>query len=403
MLSRILLAFLFFLATCLASKAATADVIAATAAELTEAIFQANSGADPTIILRDGTYTLDAALWVEAAGVTVRSQSRHRAAVIIEGQGMTGDVTHIFNVAGANFTVCDVTLRRVSQHAIQMQGQLNADGLRVRNVIIQDTGEQMLKVAYDQAHPEVGSDGGVVEDCLFEYTAGIGPQWYIGGVDAHNARNWIIRRNTFRGIRSPADDVAQHAINFWSNSQNTLVEGNTIINCDRGIGFGLGDRGHVGGIIRNNMIYHDASEGFADVGIALESASDAQVYNNTIFFANSYPNAIEYRFPATTGALIANNLANRAIAARDGASGTVSHQVTEALASWFVNPEAGNLHLKSAVAVVVDQGRSIPGLTTDFDGEARPQGRGIDIGADEYKTATSTPVLLLLLGGASPG
>jgi hypothetical protein len=397
MTSPTVLALLAFLVACLSGTPAGADVIVSTAAALTEAIIQANDGGDPAILLQDGTYTLDDALWVAAPGVTVRSLSGHRAAVIIEGQGMEGDVTHIFNVAGRNFTVRDVTLRRVSQHAVQLQGQLNADAPVIRNVIIQDTFEQMVKVAYDPDHPEVGSDNGLVEGCLFEYTAGIGPQWYIGGVDAHNARNWIIRRNTFRGIRSPSEDVAQHAVNFWSNSQDTLVEANLIINCDRGIGFGLGDRGHVGGIIRNNMIYHDASEGFADVGIALESAPDAQVYNNTVFFEHSFPNAIEYRFPATSGALIANNLTNRAIAARDGASGTVSHNVTEALASWLVNPAAGNLHLKWRVPAVVDQGMPIPGLTDDFDGHPRPQGRGLDIGADEYKTSV-VPALLLLLG-----
>jgi hypothetical protein len=398
MTSRIFLAFFLFLSVSLSGQAAGAAVIVTNYAELYEAVFQANLGGDHTIILQDGVYTLEDALWVEAPGVTVRSQSGNRAAVIIEGQGMAGDVTHIFNVAGANFTVRDVTLRRVSQHAVQLQGQLDADGPVIRNVVIQDTGEQMVKVAYDAAHPEVGSDNGLVEDCFFEYTAGIGPQWYIGGVDAHNARNWIIRGNTFRGIRSPSEDVAEFAVHFWSDSQNTLVEGNLISNCDRGIGFGLGDRGHQGGIIRNNMIYHDASEGFADVGIALESAADAQVYNNTIFFEHSYPNAIEYRFPATTGAFIANNLCNRAILNRDDASGTVSHNVIEALAAWFVNPAAGNLHLKSPVPSVVNQGLSISGLTSDFDGDPRPQGPGIDIGADEYKTSVIVPGALLLLG-----
>jgi len=155
------------------------------------------------------------------------------------------------------------------------------------------------------------------------------------------------------------------------------------VNCDRGIGFGLGDRGHVGGTIRNNMIYHDGSEGFADVQIGLEDARNSQVYNNTIFMANSYQNAIEYRFESTTGVQIYNNLTNRAITARDGASGTVASNITNAQAGWFVSPSSGNLHLSSSVSSVVDQGRNISGLTNDFDGELRPRGSGIDVGADE--------------------
>jgi len=294
---------------------------------------------------------------------------------------MTGSVSHIFNVAGNNFTAKDMTLKRVANHAIQLQ--INVDGFTASNIHFLDTGEQMLKIAYDAGNMSASSDNGLVENSLFEYSAGRGPQYYIGGVDVHNGKNWIVRGNTFKNIKSPGDDIAEFAIHFWSESENTLVERNTIINCDRGIGFGLGDRGHIGGIIRNNMIYHDSSEGFADVQIGLEDARNSQVYNNTIFMANSYPNAIEYRFSSTTGLQIYNNLTNKMIAERDGASGTTSNNITNAQVSWFVAPSSGNLHLKNSVSSVFDQGRSISGLTNDFDNETRPKGSRIDIGADE--------------------
>ena len=360
-------------------------------AELYSAISTANSGGDTDIKLEDGTYTLDNALWVEAEGVKVSSVSGNRSAVIIEGEGMNGSVSHIFGVAGSNFTVENLTLRKVANHAVQIHGEMNVNSPIIRNVHIQDTYEQMIKVSYDSSLPSNGSQNGLVEKCLFEYTAGIGPQYYIGGVDAHNATNWIIRDNMFRDIRSPSQDLAEHAIHFWSNSQNTLVERNLIINCDRGIGFGLGDRGHIGGIIRNNMVYHDTSEGFADVAVSLESTTNAQVYNNTIYMKNSYSNAIEHRFAATTGLTIINNLTNKAITARDGASAAVSNNITNAVASWFVNPSAGDLHLNYAVPSVVDQGQGIEGLTDDFDKTKRPQGIGYDIGADEYASEIIDP------------
>jgi hypothetical protein len=365
-----------------ASGAADLTPNVTNAAELAAAIAQANAGGETHLILADGTYPLDDMLWVERAGVTVESASGNRDAVIIEGRGMDGPVTHIFNVAGSGFTVQNMTLRGVGQHAVQTQ--IDVDGTVIRNLHILDTGEQMIKVAYDPSDTSRSSDDGVVEGCLFEYTAGIGPQWYIGGIDAHNAKRWVIRGNTFRWIRSPSDDVAEFAVHFWSDSEDTLVERNHIVNCDRGIGFGLGDRGHHGGIIRNNMIYHDASEGFADVGIAVESAPGAQVYNNTVFFEHGYPNAIEYRYEATTGGLIVNNLTNRDIMARDGATATVSSNVTYAENTWFVDPAAGDLHLTLSVPPVDNLGEAVPGLTDDFDGEARPQGAGIEIGADEH-------------------
>ncbi|MEW6368682.1 MAG: IPT/TIG domain-containing protein [Acidobacteriota bacterium] len=365
----------------------TEAVTVSTTAQLAAAIENANAGGDKTILLQNGTYTLDNMLWVSAHGVTVRSVSGNRDAVVIQGHGMYGGVSHVFNVQGDNFSVSDVTLRGVANHAVQLQPE--ADSPVLRNLYILDAYEQMVKIPYYPDNLSVSTDNGIMEGCLLEYSAGIGPQYYIGGIDAHNARNWIVRDNVFKGIRSPSDDVAEHAIHFWSGSQGTLVERNLIINCDRGIGFGLGDRGHIGGIIRNNMIYHDSSEGFADVGIGIESAVNTQVYNNTVYMQNSYPNAIEYRFAATTGAYIANNLTNRAIARRDGASGTATSNVTTAVAGYFVNASAGDLHLASAVGGVADAGIAIAGLTNDFDGHARPYGAGIDIGADEYGTSPS--------------
>lgn len=368
---------------------AAGQVLVDTVQELADAVAAANAGGPKTILVADGTYTLGNMLWISAQNVTVRSASGNRAAVVLRGAGMTtGNVTHIFNVAGSGFSVRDMTLRNVRNHAIQLQPDV--DNVRIQNLHILDTFEQMVKVAYVDGSP-ASSDDGLVEGCLFEYSAGIGPQFYIGGIDAHRAKRWIVRNNTFRNIRSPSGSVAEHAIHFWSDSEDTLVERNRILTCDRGIGFGLGDRGHLRGIIRNNVLYHDSSGGFADVGIGLESAPGAQLYNNTVFHENSYPNAIEYRFAETTGVLIANNLTNRAIVRRDNASGSGTNNVTSAQASWFVAPASGDVHLRTAVPAVVDQGMSISGLTGDFDGDFRPQGGGIDIGADEMVVTSPTP------------
>jgi hypothetical protein len=366
-------------------------VVVSNASELAAAVDNANSGGDKAIILTNGTYTLDYALGIWADGVTVRSQSGQRGQVIIRGQGMYGDVTHIFNVAGTNFTARNMTIGWVSNHAIQIWGNNNSSNTIISNLRIVDTYQQMVKISYDSESPN-RSEKGIMQYCLLEYSAGIGPQYYIGGIDGHQCKNWTVRNNVFKNIRSPSEDVAEHAIHFWSNSQGTLVENNVIINCDRGIGFGLGGSGHSGGIIRNNMIYHNSSEGSADVAIGLENAANAWVYNNTIYMEHSYPNAIEYRFPGTSGGIIKNNLCNKAITSRDGGSADVANNTTTIWANWFVDASSGDLHLVSAIPQAVDHGVIIPGLNSDIDGDPRPQGKGIDMGADEYVVATSDSI-----------
>ncbi len=387
--NRILLLFLILFLSIPAWAFQSTSITVGNATELRNAVSRANSsGGNRTILLRDGTYTLTAALIITSPDITIAGQSGNRNNVILQGDSMSAQaaVKSIFLVAGKYFTVRDVTMQRVGHHIIQIFGERDADYPTIRNCIFRDAYQQLLKVSQDSVNRNITGDNGIVENCLFEYTAGIGPQYYIGGVDAHGSRHWTIRGNTFKNIISPGRAPAEHAIHIWdAPSANNLVEKNLILNCDRGIGFGLGSQGSSGGIIRNNMIYHAKGRGnYADVGIGVETCPDVQIYNNTIYFEHSYPNAIEYRFSATKNVSIRNNLTNKLIDARNGASGVLSNNVVHAVSSWFVNPSSGNLHLAYAIRGVVDAGRALSGLADDFDGQSRPAGAGIDIGADEF-------------------
>jgi hypothetical protein len=345
--------------------------------ELIYAVEQANQSGDASIILLDGTYQLNDMLYITGDNITFKSQSGNRDGVIIRGDGMSGGVSHIFNVVGDDFGVHDMTIGCVVNHAIQIQGNADADRPYISNIRFVDTGEQMLKVSTDWS--DNFSDGGVVENCLFEYTAGVGPQYYIGGIDVHQGKDWVVRENTFVDIKSPTDELAEHAIHFWSDSSGTLIERNRILNCDRGIGFGMGESGHTGGIIRNNFVYTTM-----DVGIGLENSPHTLVYNNTVYTEN-YANSIEYRFSGTYGVEIINNLTNGDITSRDGGSGTIETNVTDAEEGWFVDVSLGDLHLSYEVDSVIDEGQTLPDVVNDYDGESRPQGGGYDIGGDEVE------------------
>ena len=295
-----------------------------TSEELRSAIIKAgDESQDTTILLEDGTYPLSNSFWIEAPNLIIKSKSGMRENVILTGQNVA---SHIFQIAADNIIIADLTLQDVQNHAVQIHGEFDADGILLHNLHIKDTGEQMIKGSYDASKKEKGTDDGIVECSLLEYPQGIGPQYYIGGIDIHNGKNWIVRNSIFKNIRSPdlnIDLLAEHAIHFWSDSKNTVVENNLIINCDRGIGFGLGDRGHQGGIIRTNIIYHNSS--FGDVGIGLENAQGTMLDNNTIYFENDYPNAIEYRFSKSKQISIQNTKTNRQIKERDGGQATLEN------------------------------------------------------------------------------
>lgn len=302
------------------------------ALQLQRALAEANrSGGNVTLLLADGTYAVTDTLDVEAPRITIAGQAGHRARVVIQGDAMSPNarIGNLIRVAASHFELHDVTLQRSRYHLIQIAGEAGAQAPHIHDCILRDSYEQMLKVSISAAHPTVTSNDGLIENCIFEYTAGIGPEWYIGGIDAHGAKRWTVRGNLFRAIASPAERISEFAVHFWDGSADNVVERNTIINCDRGIGFGLDHSPNSGGIIRNNMIYHAADVGtFGDVGIALISSAGTQIYSNTVFFDDSYPNAIEYRFASTHDALITNNLSNRAIVSLDGATGTVASNRT---------------------------------------------------------------------------
>ncbi|HUR31441.1 MAG TPA: T9SS type A sorting domain-containing protein [Saprospiraceae bacterium] len=345
------------------------------------AINQANaSGGNMTILIEDGTYQVSSSVsypYITANNLVIRSLSGNRDMVILHGGGMhdvSPNTEDGLNVAGNNVIIADLTIKDVGNHGIQVSGH----NLRVHNVRIQNTYQQMLKGATSAS----SIDSAVIQCSLFEYTSGVGPNYYIGGLDIHKGKDWIVRDNVFKNIISPAASTAEHAIHFWNNSANNTIERNLIINCDRGIGFGLGSSPNTGGLVRNNMIYNDGSGLFNDVGIALESSPGTKVYNNTIYI--QYENAIEYRFSATTAVDMINNLTNKLIRSRDGGQGNVSNNVTDAEASWFEDVSEGDLHLAFDVSGVVNQGVDLSTeVTDDFDQTSRPQGSAFDIGAHE--------------------
>jgi hypothetical protein len=332
----------------------------ATVPELKNALDSVNRmNAAATILLADGTYRLDVpALEIRCEGLVVRSASGDRDAVVVRGpdEGPNAAVANVFLVSANEVVLADLTLGYCRYHGIQVRGEAPFDvsGLRVHNCRLVNCNQQFIKGSSSEADP-VGATDGAIEECLFEFTSGWAYQSYTGGIDIHKGVNWVVRDNLFRNLRTPVGQagIAEHAVHFWkrcsTREQNIVVERNRIVNCDRGIGFGLTnpDGGFDGGasVIRGNMVFNDGTGPHTDVGTGLEHARNVRVENNTVV-VQKYWAPIEYRFSGSSNLVFKGNIVNAPIQLRDGAPPAVqSNNVEHIEPSWFRDLGAGDLRL----------------------------------------------------------
>ncbi|MCI0684585.1 MAG: PKD domain-containing protein, partial [Gemmataceae bacterium] len=341
-----------------------------------------NLRSNQTIVMAAGTYNLTDTLYIPQgiANVTVRGATGDSGDVVVAGAGMSGSIRFGFWVGNTqNITFADFTLKNIKEHGIILNA--GAEAPVFRNLHVVDIGDQFLKANPDGSGG--GVDNGLVEFCVLEYST-VAPDSYTNGVDVHGGANWVIRHNVFRNFRSAG--LTGPVLLIWNHSRDTIVENNTFINNVRDIAFGLDAAtadDHSGGIIRNNFIARSAGVG-GDVAIGVWNSPNTKVLHNTVLLNGNYPNAVEYRFANTTGVSIRNNLTDAAIVSRDGATGTVANNYTAAQAAWFVNPGAGDLHLKATATAAINKVTTLADAAEDFDGDTRPGGTTADYGADEY-------------------
>jgi hypothetical protein len=133
---------------------------------------------------------------------------------------------------------------------------------------------------------------------------------------------------------------------MWRGSHDTIVDGNTFVNCQREIAFGLEDiAGTSIPAASSKTISFIATRGYPgmrnhSVGCAL--CAGASQLDSDI---RHVPNAVEYRFPDTAGVLIANNLTDGAIASRRGRNRHADEQFDRRDGLAFRQPVGWRLHL----------------------------------------------------------
>jgi hypothetical protein len=381
----------------------TGDVVTvSTVAALHSAVDNLVSGR--TILIAAGTYNLERQLHVNGvANVAIRGATGNRNQVVLRGSGMAvPGVPHGIECSNAqNLLIADLSIGEVQYHPLQLHGEAGCDRVRIYNVRLFDAGEQFVKGTVNFGAPN-GVDDGVLEYSVLEYTT-IGPNHgYTNGIDIHRGENWVIRYNLFRNIRVPqgAPQSLGPAVLMWSGARNTTTYANTFINCERAIAYGIGPQagfafGHQGGTICGNFIYRAAGVP-GDAGITVWDSPGTQVLHNTVVQSGTYPDAIDYRFPGSSGLSIKNNLLDGGVRQRDGASASLAANVTTAAPALFENPSIGDLHLRSTASVAIDQGVALAECGADWDGQPRPAGPARDIGADEL-----VPMSTLSIGDVS--
>ncbi len=361
-----------------------------------------------TILIRPGTYRLTHTLAIGGPleDVAIRGATGVRDDVVLAGAGRDnasyGEVPHGIWVSGdvRRLLVANLTIRDVYYHPICFNPGLRAP--RVYNVRLVNGGQQLLKS--NPAPDGSGVDDAVVEYSLLEYEPA-SRDTYANAIDVHGGARWVIRNNLIRNVRAPGGQLAGPAVLMWNHTADPVVEANTFINCQRAIALGLITRaGHdnTGGVVRNNFIYRDASVPGGDVAIGVFDSPGTRVLHNTVLISGSYPNAIEYRFAGTTGVVIADNLCDQAIAARQGASATVQDNDTAATSDLFVNPLGGDLRLLPSATRVMGKAQPDAAVTTDWDGQSRPAGAARDVGAWEHQPGAPPPAPIDLKASGPP-
>jgi hypothetical protein len=324
------------------------------AKEVYQALDKAHqSGGYAAILFTDGIYHLKRTINISADNIMLLSKSATPINTILHGNGMkaTKGVDNLIRVSGKNFIIDGLTLEQAGNHLIQIAGEDGANNPTIRNAILQNGYEQLLKVTYSRTNSKRFSINGLVENCLFRYTKGIGPNFYIGGIDAHGVKHWMIANNIFENIASPDKYIAEHAIHLWNDTAHNTIKDNLIINSDRGIGLGMRQHktsyinySNFAGVVQGNIIYHAKKNNtFSDVGIIIEDSPKTIIRDNFIYFEHNYPNAIEFRFDKTTDVLINNNETNRAIRRRDNAQAVINNNRISKLSKLSLMNAIGKL------------------------------------------------------------
>jgi hypothetical protein len=347
-----------------------------------------------TLLVADGEYRLPRVLVLAGkTNVVIRGASGDPANVVLCGKGWDAegsgdDILHIGPCK--DIVVADLTFADCRSYGIKVEAEHGPTGIHIHNCRFRNIGVRAIKGSAG-SDPALRAVKGSVRYCSFENTKIPPPHWLFGGdyisaIDMMALEDWTFSYNLFREIRG-RNGGGRAAIFLWVRSRNVVVEGNVIINCDRGIAFGnpgqstanVGDGPPVyvsGGSIRNNFI-----SGGADCGIELWHVRGIKVFHNSIWRPDQHWNRGIRVGAGVAETEIANNLVHGGIV-NEGGEARVHHNLSGEYENYFAAPGSGNLELTEHAVQAVNGGAPLPDVPLDIRGKRRDDRP--DLGAWEY-------------------
>ncbi len=287
----------------------------------------------------------------------------------------------------------------------------NVEFFTVSNNIVHDNDNIGIDfIGYEGENPDPAldraRDGTVVGNLVYNINSygnpAYGKERSAGGIYVDGGTRILIERNIVHHSNLGVELASEHS---GKNTSYVTLRNNFFYNnTQTGIAMGGYDteRGSTENcVIVNNTLYNNFTQGDWGAELYIQFDTRNNLIKNNIIFANSSRHFIEswsavmtanvvdrnLYFAAgggTNGSFIWKNVTYATFAAYQTGSGNDSHGLA-GVDPLLVNLAAPDLHLQS-ISPAVDHGQNLTQSgTVDIDGQARIQGRVIDLGADEVR------------------
>jgi Concanavalin A-like lectin/glucanases superfamily/Purple acid Phosphatase, N-terminal domain/Protein of unknown function (DUF1565) len=335
------------------------------------------AAAGDTIVLQDGTYPADTALgggststwllWISKSGTSgspITLKAEHKQKAILDcGNALNGAKTgcmgYIFlgNPAPAYWVFQDLVFTRTYDIAFLINAATAAHDITVKGCRFEQIGQHVTAQT-------TGMDGVYANQSQY---------------------NLVFDGNVFDGIgRLPGSTYMANDHALYLHSSNTTVTNNVFYGSISG--WGVQTALGFSGLIASNTFAFTRTTNSGHVMLWDVSSGNVTVENNIFYNPPGGVAVNTYGFTAPSCVMSHNLVFGGSLGSVPGCTSTNTVVANPS----FVNASS-DFHLQLG-SPAIGAGVPVSGAATDYDGVARPQGNGFDIGAFEFPSVQPTTV-----------